>query len=148
MQIRSFIPILAAAALPLISACGGDATSPENTLSGRWTYSVTGASGSGISCDISRVSMNLSQSGSTLTGTTSGGLVTCSGGGKSISVDVGSDIIANGHINGNSVQFDIGTEGIHNVGMFSGNSISGTVTIRLDESDTTLLLTGSFSAVR
>jgi hypothetical protein len=84
----------------------------------------------------------------TFTGSTIGGTITCSGGGGTFSDNLGGDVVANGQINGNAVQFDIGTQDIHNVGSMSGNSISGIVTVLVAVSGTTFVLNGNFSAVK
>jgi hypothetical protein len=129
-------------------ACGGDATSPAPNVTGQWSYTATNISGSGITCNISGVSLSLSQSGSNFTGSTTGGDASCSGPGGSFDDALGGDIVANGKVIGNTVQFDIGTQDVHNVGTISGNSMSGTVTFRIATGTSTINLTGNFSAVR
>jgi len=44
---------------------------------------------------------------------------------------LGGDVIANGQVSGNAVQFDIGTSDLDNAGTLSGNSMSGTLTLRI-----------------
>jgi len=141
---RPFVLVAAA----FIVACGGDATSPAPNVTGQWSYSATNISGSGVTCNISGVSLTLTQSGSTFTGSTAGGNVSCSGPGGVLDEALGGDVVANGQVTGNAVQFDIGTQDIHNVGTLSGNSMSGTITLRVDTGTTTIILTGNFSAVR
>lgn len=132
----------------LIAACKSDSTAPKTDISGHWSYSASNVAGSGISCNISGVSATITETGSTFTGSTSGGTITCSGPGGTASQAIGNDVIANGTINGASVQFDIGTSDIHNAGTLSGNSISGTVTIKVNSGGSTYTLTGNFSAVK
>jgi hypothetical protein len=134
--------------LVIAVGCGGDSTGPRADISGRWTYNATNVAGSGVSCNISSVSMTLAQSGSTFTGAVASGLVTCSASGSSFSDNLGNDVVANGQINGNAVQFDIGTSDVHNTGTVSGNSMSGTISLRVNTGSTTVVLTGNFAAVK
>ena len=131
-------------------ACGGDsASSPTPTVTGQWSYSATNVSGSGVTCNFTGVTLTLAQSGSTFTGTTTGGNVSCTAPGVApLNESLGGDVIANGQITGNAVQFDIGGQDLHNVGTLSGNSMSGTVTISVPTGTTTVILTGNFSAAR
>ena len=147
MTIRSFVSAAVLAVIPFLVSCS-DATSPKANLSGQWTYNISNASGSGISCNVTGVTLSLTQSGSTFTGTTSGGLISCSGPGGTASEGLGGDVVANGQVNGNAVQFDISTQDIHNSGTLSGNSISGTVTLRFASGGVTFVLNGNFTAVR
>lgn len=139
-------------ALVLAAACGGDSTTGPNqqtNVGGRWLYTATNVAGSGVSCNLSNVSMTLTQTGSTFTGTVaSGSNLSCTGPGGSINESLGNDVIANGVVTGNSIQFDIGTQDLHNTGTVSGNSMSGNITIRIVAGATTINLAGTFSAVR
>ncbi|MGH7470847.1 MAG: hypothetical protein ACRENP_23110 [Longimicrobiales bacterium] len=133
----------------LLSGCSDSATDVDTTISGRWSYNASNIVAGSINCSITGVTINLTQSGSTFSGTTLGGTFRCSAPGVApIVEDLGSDVIANGQINGNSVTFDISTPDIHNTGTRSGNSISGQITIRLVLSTGVVNLVGSFSAVR
>jgi hypothetical protein len=144
--VRRFLVLTLAAA---IVGCGSDSTTaPDISLSGRWTYSATNLTGSGIVCNVSGVIMNLTQNGTTITGTVSSGTVTCTGPGGTDTENLGNDVIANGQINGTAVQFDIGTSDVHNVGTLNGNSISGAVTLRIAAGTTIIILSGNFSAVK
>jgi hypothetical protein len=141
---------LLAVTLLALAACGGDSTGPNASadVSGQWTYNATNLSGSGVSCNISNVTFSLTQSGSTFTGAATGGTITCTAAGESDTADLGTAPIANGQVNGNSVQFDIGTSDLHNAGTRNGNSITGTLTARVDVETTTVVLTGNFSLVK
>ena len=147
MRIRSFVPFASLVVIPVLSSCS-DATSPKANISGQWTYNISNAAGSGLSCNLTGITLSLTQTGSTFTGTTTGGLISCSGPGGSASDVLGNDVVANGHIDGNAVQFDISTQDIHNTGTLSGNSMSGSVTIRVVSSGVTFVLNGNFTAVR
>jgi hypothetical protein len=143
------LPLVIAALLAL-TACGGDSTGPNTNanVTGQWTYNATNLSGSGVSCNIANVTITLIQAGSTFTGSTTGGTVSCTAGGQTESDNLGTAPIANGKVDGTSVQFDIGNAELHNAGTRNGNTISGTLTANLDDGDITVTLTGSFSLVK
>jgi hypothetical protein len=147
MNIRRFVVGLLALTA---AACSGDASGPQiPQLSGQWTYNASNITGGGISCNMFGVSFNLTQSGTTFTGTTLGGSVSCSApGAGTFNESLGNDVIANGTINGNAITFDIGTPDIHHTGSISGSSMSGVVVFKLNDGQTTTTLTGNFSAVK
>lgn len=149
---RWTVYVVAAATAVTLSAChGSNATGPAApSVTGNWTYSASNVSGSGLACDISGVAMGLQQSGNTFTGSLTGGTLSCTASGQTSTQSLGSDVVANGTIVGNTVAFDIGTSDIHDAGTISGNSMSGTVTIRLDLGAPTgvITLSGNFAAVR
>src|SRR5262245_39257310 len=92
----------------------GQSWSRSNTAS--TNFSVHGPNAAPW-CASSSVTMNLTQSGTTFSGTTPGGTFQCSAPGIApIIADLDRDVIANGQINGNSVTFDISTSDIHNTG--------------------------------
>jgi hypothetical protein len=99
---------------------------------------------------LSGTTLTLQQAGSTFTGSYTGGTVTCTGPGGTFSDDVGAGIVANGSIAGSNVSFDFDSSDHRHTGTLSGNSISGTVTIRLDLGSPlgVVTLTGNFAAVR
>ena len=135
--------------LGLAVACGSDSsTGPTSDVSGHWTYNATNVAGGGLSCDIAGVNLTLAQTGTTFTGTVASGTVSCSGIGGTFSDSLGNDVIANGQITGNAIQFDIGTSDVHNSGSLSGNSMSGLLTLRAEVGTTPVILTGNFTAVR
>jgi hypothetical protein len=142
--------LMTIAGLLLMGACSSDSTGPTVvSLTGNWSYSASNVSGSGVSCNISGVIATLTQTNNTFSGAISGGTVSCSAPGVATQTSaLGGDIVANGHINGTAIDFDIGTSDYHNVGTISGNSISGTVTLRIVESGQTFILTGQFAAVK
>jgi hypothetical protein len=135
--------------MAVVAGCGGESTAPGANVSGQWSYEASNISGSGVTCNISGMTLTLNQSGSTFSGTANaGGTLSCSNGVSTFTDPLGSDVVANGQISGNSVQFDIGTSDIHNSGTLSGNSISGIVTLRVVSNGTTVILTGNFASVR
>ena len=142
--------------------CGGDGrttgpTGPQiPNISGSWTYNATNVSGTvqgiGVSCRFEDITLSINQTGTTFTGQTSGGAGTCSLG---VLGDVGPDpldpaTIVSGQITGNSVTFDFETSDWRNTGTISGNSMSGTVTVRVDfgAGIGVLVLTGNWAAAR
>jgi hypothetical protein len=132
-----------------IAACGSDSTnSPDNTVSGRWSYSATDLHGIvSFSCSILDATMSLTQSGTTLTGSVSGGTLSCLGSGGFTNEALSGGVITNGVINGSTVQLEFGTQHVQNVGTVSGNSMSGRVALS-GVLGTTVQMTGNFSAVR
>lgn len=136
-------------ALLAAAACGRDSTAPKIDVTGTWAYSATNLTVSGVTCSISGVSMTFAQTGNTFSGTVaSGGLLSCTGPAGVDNEVLGGDVIANGVVNGNAIQFDIGTSDFHNIGTLSGASISGTTTVNADENGVSVVLVGNFSAVR
>ena len=140
---------LAVVALWVLAGCGGDSTGPSSaSLTGTWMYNATNISGSGISCSFSSVTIAITQAGSSFVGTSSGGTFSCTAAGMTSGSPLGTATIANGKIDGSAVEFDFDTQDIHNAGTLSGNSMSGTVTVRADVGGPIITLTGSFSAVK
>jgi hypothetical protein len=134
-----------------IAACGEASTnnlvSPNNVF-GIWTYIANNVTSSGVTCNLTGVSMSLRQSGNTVTGSVTRGTSSCAFTGGSSNNALDGLTIVNGTINGHAVQFDIGTPDIHSVGTLTGNSISGMVTIHVTVKGSTTVLTGPFSATR
>ena len=161
---RSLLPwryamrrILLLLLIPVFLACGddgGDTTGPSiPSVAGSWTYNASNLSGGGISisCSVSGTSLVLTQSGGTFTGSYSGGTISCSGETGTPSVPVGSGTVANGSVtSAGAVSFDFDTQDWQNTGTLSGNSISGTATVRIDLGSPTGVVTvsGNFSAAR
>ena len=135
--------------LSLAAGCGSDSTAPQLNLTGSWTYSASNLSVIGVTCAITGVSMTLTATGNTFTGSVApGGVLTCTSPAGADTASLGGDVIINGAVNGNSISFDIGTPDFHNAGTLSGNSMSGTVTVHDVENGVPLTLTGTFSAVK
>lgn len=148
---RTLSALLLTGAICASAACSGDATGPEApSLSGRWTFNASNMSGSGMSCNLSAVALNISQQGNTFTGTYSGGRLTCTAGGQVLTQDWGSGTVVNGSVNGNSIAFDFDTSDYRQTGTLSGNSISGNGVWREDLGAPygVVTLNGSFSAAR
>ncbi len=159
---RPFLPwryamrhILLLLLIPVFLACGddgGDTTGPSiPSVAGSWTYNATNLSGSGVSCSVSGTSLALAQSGGTFAGSYSGGTISCSGPGGTESNPAGSGTVANGSVTyAGAVSFDFDTQDWQNTGTLSGNSMSGTATVRIDLGAPTgvITLSGNFSAVQ
>jgi hypothetical protein len=131
--------------------CGSDVTSVKpGPLSGVWNYNATNLAQPGVTCSITGLSLTITQSGDTFTGTVaSGGVVFCRSPARSDTepLSVG-DIVANGILNDGTVAFDIGSATFHNVGSISGTSMSGKATIQILTTGTNALLAGDFTAVK
>ena len=144
--------LLALAGSLLIAGCGSDATGPGNTVSvaGTWDFSASNLSGAGVSCAALGLVLQISQTGSTFSGSYSGGTMQCSGPGGTVSGAISSGTVVNGSINGTSVQFDLDTQDLHEAGSVSGNSMSGSATWRFDLGAPTgvVVLSGNWSAAR
>jgi hypothetical protein len=150
--------LLAALAVALVLACGHDSTGPNTgtgtgtggatNLTGNWLYSTSNVNGSGLSCSSSGTVLTISHQGSTFSGTYSGGTLTCIGGGTTQSVAVGMGTVVTGSLAGTAVSFNLDTSDWHNTGALSGNSMSGTVTVRLVVDNSTYTLTGNWGASR
>ena len=104
-------------ALPLVIAivagCGGDSTGPERpSLTDVWVYNAANLAGSGVSCQITNVSLNIDQFGDTFTGTAVGGRVYCLYQGTTFADEArNTQVVGSGLYTGNSVSFDIGSPG-------------------------------------
>jgi hypothetical protein len=141
-------PMLAAAVLALV-ACGGDSTGPNTSdVSGTWMYNATNLNGAGLSCSITNVTFSLTQTGSSFTGSTSGGTLSCTFAGESDSESLGNSTVANGQVDGTAIQFDIGSSDLHNAGTRDGKSITGTLTANVEVDTTAVVLSGTFSLVK
>jgi len=154
---RHQIFVLAAisAVMFTLAGCASDSTGPKvPDVSGTWTLSLTNMSGGGISCSsASGTTMMLSQSGTTFSGTYSGGTVICIGGGSSVTGDVGTGVIVNGAVNGDTVSFQIDGPDVPATGTISGDSMSGTATLSYNVVDPfgrpyVVVLVGSWGAVK
>jgi len=141
--------------IPLFLACaddgdgeGDDVVGPSlPRVTGTWSYSMSNLSGGGISCFESGTTLNLYQHGTTFTGSFSGGVFICG----LDAVFVADGRVINGSITSDSaVSFDMRTDGWHNSGTLSGDSMSGTATVPLDAGPPVgrVTLTGTFAAVR
>jgi len=144
--------VMSIALLAAALACGGESsTEPKTDVSGEWTYNATNLSGTGVACTNLEISMTLSQNGTTFSGTVLTASMSCFDPGHVLTgppIVAGVTAVANGKLSGNRVQFDLGTQDVHNAGSLTGNSMSGTIMLRAPAGSTTVTLTGNFTAVR
>jgi hypothetical protein len=129
----------------IVTGCGSDSTGPSHAnVTGVWTLSATNLTGAGFSCNIFGTSLFLNQSGTSFNGTYSGGSFSCEG------IDLGQPAgsVVNGIVNLQQVSFDMDTQDFHFTGAVSGESMSGSATMRLVIEGTTYTLSGSWSASR
>ncbi|HET6232353.1 MAG TPA: hypothetical protein VFE05_19920 [Longimicrobiaceae bacterium] len=126
-----------------LAACSGDSTGPSNAkLSGAWSFSVSNLSGSGLAnCNVAGLTLNLTQSGSSFSGTYTPGTLTCPGVGAT---SFSGGTVVNGTVNGNNVTFNLDDPSFHNTGTLNGSGISGTTLVQTSSGN----LTGTFSAVK
>ncbi len=114
-----------------LAACGGDATGPKS-LTGSWTYVAKDLSSvvmPGLTCGVSGMAVELVQSGSTVTGTTTAGTLRC----VAPMVDTTYTLppqTVEGSVDGSAVTLDMGT--MHHLGTVNGGIISGTVSLTLE----------------
>jgi len=137
----------------LVTACGGDSTGPSNAnVGGSWLASFSNFSGSGVTCNAIGISIQISQSGTTFSGTYTGGTFTCIIPTVGTVVQAGgTGTIINGVVTGNSVSFDADTPDSHFAGSVAagGTSMSGTGTDRIDiGGGQTIVLSGSWGAAK
>jgi len=133
-----------------LAACGGDkSTGPSDAdIGGSWRITFTNMSGFGVSCNSNAFPLQITQSGSTFTGSYGLGTFTCTGPGGSTSVDV-EGVVVNGTVDINAVAFDLDTQDAHQTGSVSGNSMSGTAWWRLDLGGGQIItFNGNWSAVK
>lgn len=99
-----------AAVLTIVGCGGGGSTGPGSNLdlTGGWLYETL-LIGQGWQCVVPLVNLQLTQSGTTVTGTYSDNGFACLGpSGASVFPNLGSGQITNGSISGASVSFDFG----------------------------------------
>jgi hypothetical protein len=135
-----------------VGACDNHVTQPTNQViadvSGTWSYTASNLTGPvSFTCNIVGATMSLSQSGNIVTGSVSGGTLTCSGPTVSTNDPLPNGPIASGSVNGTTVLINFGKVNIQNVGTVSGKSIFGQVALTGLHGSMDKLL-GNFSAVR
>jgi hypothetical protein len=130
----------------MLSACG-DSTGPKSpNLAGSWSYNATNLAGGGLSCSVSGVIVSISQTDNTFTGTYSPGTLSCVSAG---SAAFSGGTVVNGTITGTGVNFNFDTQDWAHNGSLSGNSVSGTTTMRLVLSGgQTLVMNGTFAMAK
>lgn len=118
--------MVSVAMLVVLASCGGGRDSVGVgggvNLTGTWSTTINISSGS-VTCVLG-FPMQLTQSGSTFSGTYANGTVNCNG-----TVQSGAaGTIVNGSVNGSSVAFDVDDSNGHQTGTVGGSSMSGTAT--------------------
>lgn len=130
-------------------ACNDSAINEVDTsMSGQWSYTVTDLTGAvNFTCSIQGAMISLMQSGGDLTGSVTGGTMSCQMPSGITVLPLSGGDITNSGIDGASVQINFGNPNLKNVGTVSGNAMSGVVEAR-GILGTTAQLTGKFSATR
>ena len=138
-------------ALATLAVACGDSTGPSADLTGAWGFSASNLSGGGVSCNVSGVTLTLTQSNGSFSGSYSSGTLACTGPGGSFSDTFSGGIVVNGSISSTgAVTFNLDTSDFQLTGTVSGNSMSGTATIRVDFGAPTgvVTLSGNWGASR
>jgi hypothetical protein len=132
-----------AAGLFVFQACDNGTVEPES-LTGTWSYSVSNLNGGGQSCSVAGGTINFTQSGTQLTGSTTGGTLTCTSGNSALP----NSTITNGSVNGTAVQFGFSGVPAQHTGTITGGEIKGTVTVLFPIGGGLATLSGQFTATR
>lgn len=141
-----------------LAACGdGGLTGPfvPPELAGQWAWRVTGATGSGVSCDVTGVTLTFTGPNTALTGSfvaAGGQNVACIVAGQNTFTSfTGTTVLTALSLTGAAITFSFtATSGLWvSTGNVTGaDTMGGTATIRLTASGTTYELTGPWTATR
>ena len=120
----------AVALVATLAACS-DSTGPRSGVSQTWLVAYTNFSGGGLTCHADqpgdgRLGLTLNQSGSTLSGTHTGLLMSCTMNGEPMVEWFPPGFVVNGTSSGTSVSFDLDRPISHYAGSVNGNVMSGT----------------------
>lgn len=116
---------IALAAFALLAGCTDSTGATDGALTGRWSYSAPSLTSGSLRCAMTGVTLSLNQNGSSFSGNTSGGTITCAGQSESL----GSTVVHSGVVSGDQVTFIIGEgDNLRHTGTVSGNTIAGAVT--------------------
>lgn len=121
-------------------------------LDGDWAYEAATLGDSVLDCSIAGLTLSLDQDGSTVAGVADGGTLVCAD-----PLDPGVVVVnrslsgspISGDVRGTRVEFSIGSGDIRHEGEVENRSMTGTVTIRIDQAGAPELdLEGTFVAAR
>jgi hypothetical protein len=136
--------LLAVSIIVLLAACDGSTEPPKVNVTGNWAIawpSMTGSGGyAGLTCSISGMTLSVTQTGQSFSGTYSSSTITCNG--NAVAATAG--VVVSGTVSGNSVSFDLDNATTHQTGTISGNTMSGSAAW----TDATGSLSGTWSANR
>lgn len=144
------LPILAAIAALSAAGCEAPFGIGSAWVEGDWLYDATARSGSGVSCELTGVTLSLEQEGDAFAGTASGGEIVCFAGLSSSGASFGTHPVTRGTVEGDDVAFDFRAGDITHAGTVTGRSMTGTVAWTLDLGGPlgVVTLTGTFAAAR
>lgn len=156
LRTRTMLTVGLAASL---AACGGDdgptGPSPNFSLDGAWTYSMTNARNGSTTCSAGPYTVTFTTTGSTVTGTiaaTGATMLTCVINGQSQSIQVnGTSNLTSAARTGSSINFGYSTTNgpASLTGTIqSDNRMGGTGTIRVSISGNAATYSGTWSATR
>lgn len=119
-------------AVVVLAAGCGDGTGPRPAdLQGVWSYSVNDLSFGRVICSIKGLTFEITQTGGTFTGTTSGGTLDCQGPlSNPSSTPLSPAPVVNGVIEGDRVVFDFQDASYHHDATLAGETLSGQVLVR------------------
>lgn len=155
---RSLFASLVAALVLALGACGGDSSlGPGGTanVDGSWAYSasdLTGTltGGAQVDCDLSEVTLQISQQDTVFNGTASGGTINCTIADSTVTGSADSSLPLGGEVTGSEIRLLFALEDgrrWEHTGTVDGASMSGTVEAEPDFGDGTTL-TGTWQATR
>lgn len=128
----------------LAAAACGDPTGPSG-LTGTWEYSATNLATEALPqlvCSIARMTLTVTQTGKSLSGSATGGTITCLGQPMKV---LPSPRSVTGSVDDSVITVEIGQE-IFNIGVLDGDVVSGTSIER--GFSLGLVLVGRFTLVR
>lgn len=138
---------LAAAALLLAGCESLGITTPR--VDGEWLLSAQSLTDGTRTCAIDGLTLSLSQLGTTVSGTSSGGTLTCVGNGETNAIQLVAKPVVNGSIDdADNIRFDLGGPDWRHEGDVIDRSMVGTVRVRFGGSLGQELFTGTFGAAR
>jgi hypothetical protein len=117
-------------------------------LTGSWSYSMSNVESPPVTCSSSGTVLVITQNGTSFSGTYSGGTLTCGAGGSPQVLGIAPGSIAAGTRSGSNITFNLTNDGWRNAGTAGGNTMSGSVTLRLTVNSTPYTLNGTWVATK
>ncbi len=143
---RTLITILA---LLVLTACGGESMAPAPDVNGSWSYTVENLTGpvlQGGSCSFTGITLNLTQSDQSFSGSHTSGTETCTVNSQTHTLVIDAGSISDGTLNDGQVTFTLGA--VHNSGSLTTSTMAGAVTGTATVDGTTGPISGIWTAVR
>ena len=146
MMARRLIAVTLAAAL--LGGCESlGLTTPR--VDGEWLLSAQSLTDGSRTCAIDGMTLSLEQLGRTVSGTSSGGTLTCVAGDQTTVIQLAAKPIVNGSIDdAENIRFDLGGPDWRHEGDVIDRSMVGTLRVRFGGALGQELFTGTFGAAR